>query len=145
MNILNTALREEGVRTFFIGMPTMVLKRSLDWGSRFLMMRLLRGWYQEHKNDPTTKLTDLEELCCTFLGSGSSVFFLQPLDRMMPIIQAARANKTETVFSVMKQRVAKEGIFRTMQSGILVRMVHVGWHTTFAIFISHKIYESFGF
>eukprot|EP01084_Bolivina_argentea_P229610 387488_1 len=142
MSILNNDIRAYGIKTLFIGMPTMVIKRSLDWGSRFFLMRMTRdAWTKYKPSGPDTPLTDIERLMCTFIGSGSSCFILQPLDRAMPIIQAARSDPNETPIKVLKQRVKIDGLWNTLQRGVIIRLIHVGWHTSWAIFASHKIYD----
>ena len=75
----------------------------------------------------------------TFIGSGSSVLVLQPLDKVMPVIQADRGGKS--VMDVLRAQMASKGFFGTYWGGMGIRLVHIGWHTSWAIFVSQEIYN----
>lgn len=77
----------------------------------------------------------------TFIGSGSSVLVLQPLDKMMPVIQADRGGKT--VMDILRAQIAQKGYFGCFWGGMGIRLVHIGWHTSWAIFVSQEIYNKF--
>ena len=81
-----------------------------------------------------------ERLVSTFIGSGSSVLVLQPLDKMMPIIQADRGGKS--VMDVLRAQIANKGMFGTLWGGMGIRLVHIGWHTSWAIFVAQELYNS---
>merc|ERR1712087_728404 len=138
--ILNDAIKADGLGTLTIGMPTMVFKRSLDWGARFLFMGIVKKEWQKAKSDPDAKLAAWERLASTFIGSGSSVLILQPLDKMMPVIQADRQGKS--VVEVLRAQMKHKGFFGTFWGGMGIRMVHIGWHTSWAIFVAQEIYNN---
>ena len=52
MKILNDAIKQDGIKTLTIGMPTMVFKRSCDWGCRFLFMGIVKEQWRKLKTDP---------------------------------------------------------------------------------------------
>jgi len=138
MEVMGIAVKQEGAKVIVKGMPTMVCKRALDWGSRFVFMRICREKFAE-RNAPGVPLSDLQKLGSAFIGGALSVGVTQPIDRMMPIIQQAGASG-EGIFPFMKRSIAEQGI-STMQRGALMRITHCGWHTAFAIFASNKIYD----
>jgi len=138
MQIMGIAMKEEGTGVIFKGMPTMVCKRALDWGTRFIFMRMFREKFAE-MNGAGQELTDLQKLTSAFCGGALSVAVTQPIDRMMPIIQQAGASG-EGIIAFTKRSIGEQGI-TTMQRGAMMRIVHCGWHTAFAIFASNKIYD----
>jgi len=140
MKILNDAIKADGIKTLTIGLPTMVFKRSCDWGCRFLFMGVVKEQWQKRKANPDEKLKPWERLVSTFIGSGSSVLVLQPLDKLMPVIQADRGGKS--VMDVLRVQVANKGYFGCLWGGMGIRMVHIGWHTSWAIFVAQEIYDS---
>jgi len=139
MQIMGIAIKEEGTGVIVKGMPTMVCKRALDWGTRFIFMRMFREKFAE-MNEPGQPLTDMQRLTSAFCGGALSVAVTQPVDRMMPIIQQAGASG-EGIVPFMKRSIAEQGI-ATMQRGACMRIIHCGWHTAFAIFASNKIYDA---
>lgn len=139
MRIMNVAIKEEGAGVILKGMPTMVCKRAMDWGTRFIFMRMWREGFQSRKA-PGEKLSDLERLISAFNGGAMSVCVTQPIDRMMPIIQQAGASG-EGIVAFTKRSIAEQGL-ATMQRGACMRIIHCGWHTAFAIFVSNKIYAA---
>lgn len=138
MTIMNKAVKEEGAQVIVKGMPTMVLKRAMDWGSRFILMRMWREALRDRKGGGD--LNDLEKLTAAFFGGACSVCVTQPIDRMMPILQQAGASG-EGILAFTKRSIKEQGI-TTMQRGAMMRIVHCGWHTAFAIFVSNKIYDA---
>jgi len=138
MRIMGVAIKEEGAIVMFKGMPTMVGKRALDWGSRFILMRFFREQFSKRKGGKP--LNDFERLTAAFLGGAVSVGVTQPIDRMMPIIQQAGASG-EGIVPFMKKSIQTQGL-STLQRGGLMRVLHCGWHTSFAIFASNKIYAA---
>jgi len=139
MKIMNVAIKEEGAGVIVKGMPTMVCKRAMDWGTRFIFMRMWREGFKSRKA-PGEKLTDIERLISAFNGGAMSVCVTQPIDRMMPIIQQAGASG-EGILTFTKRSIKEQG-FSTMQRGACMRIIHCGWHTAFAIFASNKIYDA---
>ena len=68
---MNVAIKEEGAGVILKGMPTMVCKRALDWGMRFIFMRMWREGFQSRKA-PGEKLSDIERL----ISYSPKVFYL---------------------------------------------------------------------
>ena len=144
MSILNDSIRTDGISTLFIGMRTMVFKRAMDWGFRFMIISYLKELYINNKSTEYNiyKLNNIEDLSLTFTGGSLAVFITMPIDRLMPILQAANASKDKTIQQIIKDKMGKDGFLKTMQSGLIMRVIHCGWHTTWAIFISKKIYDA---
>eukprot|EP01083_Nonionella_stella_P140206 429367_1 len=140
MSILNDAIKRDGFKTLTIGLPTMVLKRSLDWGCRFFMMGIVKEQWRKAKSNPDEGLKAWERLVSTFIGSGSSVLILQPLDKLMPVIQADRGGKS--VMDLLRVQIANKGYIQCFWGGTGIRLVHIGWHTSWAIFVAQEIYNS---
>jgi len=140
MKILNDAIKADGIQTVTIGLPTMVFKRSCDWGCRFLFMGVVKKQWRQMKANPDEKLKPWERLVSTFIGSGSSVLILQPLDKVLPVIQADRGGKS--VMDVLRVQIANKGYFGCFWGGMSIRMLHIGWHTSWAIFVAQEIYDS---
>jgi len=137
--ILNRAVQEEGVMVLCKGMGTMVPKRMLDWGTRFLFMKGLRdALYQQKGKD--YKMTELEDLGIAFVGGTASVAITMPVDRLMPVIQGI--DRGQSAFKVLQGKFRTEG-FSTLFRGGIIRAVHCGWHTTWAIYVSNRLYRYF--
>ena len=137
--VLNQAIKEEGVGVIFKGMPAMVFKRALDWGTRFIFIGIFKRQLEANKGGE--KLTDMEDLAASFFGGAASVAITMPIDRMMPILQQSGAS-SEGFVTILKKKIATEGI-TTLQRGFLMRTVHTGYHTMFATFVAAKIYSLF--
>eukprot|EP00124_Ichthyophonus_hoferi_P001347 Ihof_evm9s67 gene=Ihof_evmTU9s67 len=89
--ILNDAIKKEGIMMLTTGMATCIFKRSMDWGTRYLFINLIRAKLQDSKGG--LALTDTEKLYTSYLGGAASVTVTQPIDRLMPILQAAGKDK----------------------------------------------------
>lgn len=138
--IMNSAIRSEGISVLLTGMPMFVFKRAYDWGTRFIFIGMMKDYLkQRHPGKP---LGDMENLFAAVFGGAFSVCFTQPIDRIMPIIQAS-GSEYGGFLSFFKKSIAEQGI-STIWRGAAMRMVHCGWHTGFAIFIANKAYESMG-
>ena len=144
MSILNNAITKRGISVLFIGMPTMIVKRTFDWGSRFLVMGIFKehilNWKQEYYDDNTITLGFWDGLLCTFMGSGCSILVVQPLDKIVPIIQSQK-NDGSTVTSILKEQIHKQGFFKPLWGGMGIRFIHIGWHTSWAIFVSQIVFD----
>jgi hypothetical protein len=113
--ILNQAIKQEGVGLLFKGaralslplsllrrrllpaltsarpgMPAMVFKRAMDWGTRFIFIKQFTDMATRAK-PAGVKLSDPERLALSFCGGAASVAVTMPVDRLMPIIQQASA------------------------------------------------------
>eukprot|EP01006_Ploeotia_vitrea_P022390 TRINITY_DN54798_c0_g1_i1.p2 TRINITY_DN54798_c0_g1~~TRINITY_DN54798_c0_g1_i1.p2 ORF type:complete len:262 (+),score=130.03 TRINITY_DN54798_c0_g1_i1:286-1071(+) len=136
--VLNDAIRQEGIGMLATGLPTMVMKRTLDWGTRYLIIGKYKDYFRERKGG--AKLNDMETLAASFLGGATSCAITMPVDRMMPVLQAAGASG-EGIVPFLKKKIAAEGV-GTLQRGFFMRAVHTGYHTMFAIFVADKIYTA---
>jgi len=140
MKILNSAVREEGAGVIFKGMPTMVVKRSLDWGTRFLFIKIFTEDWKKFKGlQQDAKLSGAESLLISFFGGAASCAVTMPLDRMMPILQQA-GKSNESMGKFLARKMKEEGL-ATMQRGFLFRALHSGYHTAFAVFVADKLYS----
>ncbi len=88
-------------------------------------------------------MTELERFATSFFGGTLSVCITMPIDRLMPILQAANAAPNKTIRDIVREKMAREGVF-TLQRGFIIRTIHCGWHTSFAVFLAGKIYGIFG-
>eukprot|EP00475_Leptophrys_vorax_P004419 TRINITY_DN1263_c0_g1_i4.p1 TRINITY_DN1263_c0_g1~~TRINITY_DN1263_c0_g1_i4.p1 ORF type:complete len:251 (-),score=79.09 TRINITY_DN1263_c0_g1_i4:1292-2044(-) len=138
--VLNKAIQEEGIGVLAKGMPAMVTKRALDWGTRFLFIGAFEKMFKSWK-EPGVKLSEKEKLAASFIGGAASVSVTMPIDRMMPILQQAGASG-EGFFTILKRKMESEGL-TTLQRGLVMRTMHTGYHTTFAIFVANRIYNWF--
>ena len=137
--VLHQGVRDEGLGVIFRGMPTMMVKRSLDWGSRFYFIRLLTDSYKDWRGlTPTTKLDDLTSFGLSFAGGVASCAVTNPIDRMMPILQQSKAAESPFVF--LRNKLALEGV-RTLFKGMVLRSTHAGYHTVFATVVADKMYN----
>ena len=59
MKILNDAIKADGIKTLTIGLPTMVFKRSCDWGCRFLFMGVVKRQWREMKGTDESRYCTL--------------------------------------------------------------------------------------
>jgi hypothetical protein len=137
--VLNKAIKEEGFGVLTKGMQAMVLKRALDWGTRFMFIGAFEEYFKSLKNGE--KLTDSEKLAASFIGGAASVSVTMPIDRMIPILQQSGASG-EGFFQILKKKMASEGL-TTLQRGLVMRTIHTGYHTTFAVFIANRLYALF--
>jgi hypothetical protein len=140
-NILNDAVRKEGLGMLATGMPTMVAKRALDWGTRFIIIGKYKEAFQKMNGDKP--LTPLQSLTASFLGGSTSCAITMPIDRMMPVLQQVRPDNVSMV-GFLRQKLAEEGL-ATLQRGFAMRALHTGYHTMFAIFVADTIYQYAGF
>lgn len=136
--VLTDIIKNEGVLALTQGMGTMVVKRAMDWGTRFVFINLIRSSILENKAEGE-KLSDIDKLGSSFVGGALSVSITMPVDRLMPVLQAANTDKSN-IIRYMREKVAKEGL-TTLFRGWAMRTFHTGYHTTFAIFVADKIYE----
>lgn len=138
--VLNQAIKDEGAGVIFKGMPAMVTKRAMDWGTRFVFIGMFEKLFQSWK-PAGQKLNETEKLAASFIGGAASVSVTMPIDRMMPILQQAGASG-EGFFTILKKKMQTEGL-STLQRGVVMRTLHTGYHTTFAVFIANRIYAFF--
>lgn len=136
--ILNKEIKKDGMKLIFTGMPMMIFKRSLDWGSRFFLINMFRENLMRIKKKD--KLNDFEKLYTAYISGIVSVSFAQPFDRIMPLLQQKYKNNRGLIYNI-SSKIKKEG-FITMYRGWGVRSIMTGWHTMFAVFISEKIFNS---
>jgi hypothetical protein len=144
MSILSADIKSKGIGTLAIGMPQMIAKRSLDWGSRFILIgALTRGAQNALSEDggkTPAKLGFATSLACNFFGGVVSCAITMPIDRMMPIIQQA-GGAEGGMLTFIKAKMATEG-WSTLQRGFIARSMHTGYHTMFAVLIADKVYNA---
>lgn len=132
-NILYNSVKNEGIGVLTTGMHVMMLKRSIDWGTRFYFIEKAL----EHivvNREPAIK----DKLLASFIGATMSVSIAMPIDRLMPLIQQQKNSHT-SVMNLLTARIKQEGI-RTLFRGWTVRILQAGWHTTFVLFVADKVY-----
>ena len=151
--ILNQAIKVEGPKVLLTGMPALIVKRSLDWGTRFLFINWYTHLYhsyhqsnQSNRNNNNT-LNYHTSLAISFLGGTSSCLVTMPIDRLMPFLQQSRtttntvgAGERIGVIAFLKQKIKAEG-FSTLQRGFMLRAIHTGYHTMWATVIADAIYK----
>jgi len=137
--VLADVVKTEGWTSLLDGMGVCMLKRSLDWGSRFIFVGKVK---EAFAHDDGTPLTDAEKLASSFLGGAFSVLVTMPVDRTLPLLQQGHSEHGEGVITMMKQKLKNEG-YGTLFRGVGVRTIHTGWHTMFALFVADKIYQKY--
>lgn len=135
--ILNNELKREGFKFIFTGMPVMIFKRCLDWGSRFFIMGIVRENIMRIKK--IDKLNDFDKIWTAYFSGILSVSFCQPIDRLMPIIQQ-KSNDGLGIMARIANKIKTEGIL-TMYRGWGIRSIQTGWHTMFAVVLTEKLFE----
>lgn len=133
-SILNSSIKNEGFKVLLSGMPQMMLKRSLDWGTRFYFIDKIQLYFKNNNDH----LTDKHIIASSFIGGSLSVLLTMPIDRLLPVIQSNTSNKN--ISCIIKNKIKDEGII-TLFRGWRIRTLQTGWHTTFAIFIADKLYN----
>lgn len=139
-NILNEAVRAEGIGMLATGMHVMVAKRALDWGTRFIIIRKYKEAFRGLNAD-NAPLSSMQQLSASFLGGATSCAITMPVDRMMPILQQSRPD-SQTMAQFLRAKIASEGL-GTLQRGFAMRALHTGYHTTFAVFVADSLYAKF--
>ena len=141
--ILNSLVKEEGAAGLARGMPLFVFKRAFDWGTRFAILTYLRdGLKKDHaaQGEAAPKLTQFEKFWTSFMAGALSIPITVPVDRMAPVIQAAGSEAKDGILPYLRRKIAEEGVGTIFRGGIM-RTIHTGWHTVFAIFLSDVIAE----
>lgn len=137
--ILNHELKREGFKFIFTGMPMMIFKRCLDWGSRFFIMGIIRENLMKIKK--TNKLNDFDKVLTAYFSGMLSVSFAQPVDRLMPLLQEKNnSGKNIGLLGKIAHKIKTEGIV-TMYRGWGIRSMQTGWHTMFAVVVTEKLFE----
>jgi hypothetical protein len=107
--------------SIFSGCGILVLKRSVDWSTRFVII------------DSVKKYSPIDNIVFnTFIGAGISAVFSSPIDRLLPIIYSK-----QSIVDVMK--VQKMSFF---YKGFTFRFLSTGYYTT-CLLLFPKIIEKF--
>lgn len=133
--ILYNAVKYEGICVLTTGMYAMMLKRAIDWSTRFYFMDKTQQYIVNNDRKPTT----LDTLLSSYISAILSVAVSMPIDRLIPIIQQTR-NSNDTVMRILKNKIKNEGI-STVFRGFTIRVLQTGWHMTFVLVIADKIYN----
>ncbi|XP_063930849.1 mitochondrial basic amino acids transporter-like isoform X2 [Zophobas morio] len=136
-SILYEGVKRDGIKMLATGMPTCVFKRSMDWGTRFFFIDWIRKSVKDYSGND--QMSNAQQLLTSFAGGAASVTVTMPIDRLMPVIQAATKGSIP-VTRVLMDKFRKEGV-STFQRGWTMRTLHTGYHTMFATFVSDKIYK----
>ncbi len=111
-------------RSIFSGCGVLILKRSVDWSTRFVII------------DGMKKYSPIENIAFnTFVGAGISAIFSSPIDRLLPIIYSK-----QSIVDVMKsQRLA------FFYKGFTFRFLSTGYYTTCLLLFPQIIENSINF
>jgi hypothetical protein len=109
------------LKSIFNGCGVLILKRSVDWSTRFVII------------DGMKKYSPLDNIVFnTFVGAGISAIFSSPIDRLLPIIYSK-----QSIISVMKV----QGI-SFFYKGFSFRFLSTGYYTT-CLLLFPKIIERY--
>jgi hypothetical protein len=96
-------------KSIFSGCGVLILKRSVDWSTRFVVI------------DSMKKYSPLDNTVFnTFVGAGISAIFSSPIDRLLPIIYSK-----QSIVSIMKEQ--RLSFF---YKGFAFRFLSTGYYTT---------------
>jgi len=105
---------------FYTGLPTLIMKRSVDWAARFYLIEKVENLYKKYINN---NYTLKDKIICTFAGAMLSMPITTPFDRFIPVIYDSGYKKA---IEIMK----KEGI-KSLYTGGSVRVINIGLYTTY--------------
>lgn len=107
----------------FSGCGILILKRSVDWSTRFVII------------DGMKKYSPVDNIVFnTFMGAGISAIFSSPIDRLLPIIYSK-----QSILNVMKEQ--RLSFF---YKGFTFRFLSTGYYTT-CLLLFPKIIENNNF
>jgi hypothetical protein len=141
--ILKNDYKKKGIMAFTTGMPIMIFKRSIDWGTRFFFINQFHHIIKKYNKDDNYKLSTFEKIYSAYISGMLSVAIAQPIDRIIPMIQeknTSSINNNTGILNKIIKKIQKEGIV-TMYRGWGVRSILTGWHTMFAIVVSEKLFN----
>lgn len=110
------------ISSIFNGSGVLVLKRSVDWSTRFVIIDNLK------KHSPINNI-----VFNTFIGAGISAIFSSPIDRLLPIIYSK-----QSIVDVLK--VQKLSFF---YKGFTFRFLSTGYYTTCLLLFPQVIEKYF--
>ena len=131
--ILYKKVKNKGILSIYKGASLLILRRSLDWSSRFLFVDLFQNFVK--KNNNINELNNFQYLYTTMLGSAITTPITTPIDRILPILYTN--NKNESI-KILKSRIKKDGI-KSLFRGLLFRSISTGYYTMF-LFCLPKIF-----
>eukprot|EP00126_Sphaerothecum_destruens_P009605 Sdes_comp20547_c0_seq1m15268 len=139
--IIVEGIQKEGFGLIFQGMGVCIAKRALDWGSRFVFLEIFRSYLKNNRpSEQPAKLSDTENLLTAFAAGAVSVAVTVPIDRLMPLLQAQGRNSQVSLWQEIHHKFKLEGP-STLFRGWLMRTIHTGYHTMFAVFVADKLYS----
>ena len=131
--VLNDVVKKNGIGSLFTGIGTTMIKRSFDWGLRFGIKSQLDKQLQKYDIGNS----HMANIGAAFASGTMSAFITMPIDRTIPLLQSSKGGN---FFSLLKQKIAKEG-YSTLFRGYGIRAISTGYHTTFALFVSDAFYK----
>ncbi len=113
-------IKNSGISFFYKGLMPLIMKRSVDWATRFYLIEKVENYYKKNISN-TYNLKD--KVLCTFLGAILSMPITTPFDRFLPVIYDSGYKKAVEIFK-------KEGI-KSLYTGGTVRLLNIGIYTSF--------------
>lgn len=112
-------IKKNGVFHFYKGLNVLILKRSVDWATRFYLIEKVENTYKKY----VTNYTYLDKIACTFTGAILSMPLTTPFDRFVPVVYDSGYKK---VYEIIK----RDGL-KSLYTGGTVRILNIGVYTTF--------------
>jgi hypothetical protein len=113
-------IANNGLSYFYRGLPTLIMKRSVDWATRFYFIEKVENAYKKYIN---SKYTLKDKIICTFVGAMLTMPITTPFDRFIPVIYDSGYKKAIEI-------IKKEGI-KSLYTGGSVRVINIGLYTTY--------------
>ena len=113
-------IRNYGFNYFYKGLPTLIMKRSVDWAARFYFIEKVENLYKKYIN---SKYTLKDKIICTFAGAMLTMPITTPFDRFIPVIYDSGYKKALEI-------IKRDGI-RSLYTGGSVRVINIGLYTTY--------------
>jgi hypothetical protein len=106
------------INSIFKGCNVLILKRSVDWSTRFIII------------DGMKKYSPIDNIVFnTFMGAGISAIFSSPIDRLLPIIYSGQS---------IRETFNKQG-YSFFYKGFSFRFLSTGYYTTCLLLIPKLI------
>jgi hypothetical protein len=113
-------LKNHGITYFYKGLPTLIMKRSVDWAARFYFIEKVENMYKKYIN---SKYTLKDKIICTFAGAMLTMPITTPFDRFIPVIY-------ESGYKRAVEIIKRDG-FRSLYTCGSVRVINIGLYTTY--------------
>jgi hypothetical protein len=106
------------LNSIFKGCNVLILKRCVDWSSRFTIIDYMK------KYSPVQNI-----VFNTFIGAGISAIFSSPIDRILPIIYSGKSIKS----------VFRDQRLKFFYKGFMFRFLSTGYYTTCLLLLPQYI------